>query len=297
MISVLIPIYNFNVTKLVTEIHSQLSLLNIDFEIICIDDTSTIVFAENDAVQHLKNVIYIKLEKNIGRSKIRNLLASKAKYNWLLFLDVDVFPKEQIFIENYIKYINLNVEKVFIGGLVYENKKPAKEKLLRWVYGKKREEVALSERRKQPYKYFFGGNFLIEKAVFNSIKFNEFINQYGYEDVLFSANLKQHSINVFQIENPVIHLGIETTENYLINIKHSIKNLHNLQEKELLKDIKILKVYSIIKKIKATFIFGKFYLIFKKQLEYLLKSNHPKLFVLDFYKLSYLCYLKNINLD
>lgn len=297
MISVLIPIYNYNVTKLVAEIHNQLSLLNIDFEIICIDDASTKSFIENDTIQYLKNLTYIKLNRNIGRSKIRNLLASKAKYNWLLFLDVDVLPKRQVFIKNYIEYINLNTGKVFVGGLVYEDIELTKEKLLRWVYGKRREEIPLAKKRKQPYKYFFGGNFLIEKGVFDSIKFNELINQYGYEDVLFSANLKQHSIVVFQIENPVIHLGIDATENYLINVRSSIENLHNLLENELLKDIKILKFYSFIKKIKATFLLGKIYIIFKKQLEYVLKSAHPKLFILDFYKLSYLCYLKKINLD
>jgi hypothetical protein len=293
MISVLIPIYNYKAVNLVLEIHNQLDFLNIDFEIICIDDASTLNFIENDEIKLLTNTTYFKLEKNIGRSKIRNLLASKAIYDWLLFLDVDVFPKNHHFIKNYVDCINLKVGDVVVGGLTYENKKPSKDRLLRWVYGKKREEVVLLERIKQPYNYFFGGNFMISNTIFNAIKFDETINKYGYEDVLFGVSLKGRNINIVQINNPVIHLGISKTQDFLMDVKHSIENLAALSETETsLNDVKIFKAYYFINKIKATYFFAKFYTFFKNQLVYLLKSKHPKLLILDIYKLSYLCYLK-----
>jgi hypothetical protein len=298
MISVLIPVYNFNVTNLVVEIHNQLTFLKIDFEIICIDDASTQDFVENNTIKQLSDVTFIKLEKNIGRSKIRNLLVLKSKYKWLLFLDVDVFPKKQNFIKNYIKCINSKDGEVYVGGICYQSKKPNKERLLRWIYGKKREEVSLLKRRKTPSKYFFSGNFLISKTVFNAIKFDETINKYGYEDVLFAISLKRRDINIVQINNPVIHLGISKTQVFLIDIKHSIENLATLSENQiLLNEIKILKVYAFLKRFKSVSVVRVLFLLLKPVLEKNLKSKNPKLFILDFYKLSYLCYLKKIKQD
>ncbi|MCF6182060.1 glycosyltransferase [Lutibacter sp.] len=294
MISVLIPIFNFNVTNLVKEIHTQLAILNINFEIICIDDASTTHnFVKNNTIEQLNNVTFIKLNKNIGRSKIRNLLALKSKYNWLLFLDVDVIPKQQCFIKNYIDCINSKEGEVYVGGISYENIKPTKDRLLRWIYGKKREEVSFNNRKKIPYKYFFGGNFLISKTIFNSIKFDESLSKYGYEDVLFALSLKIRGINIVQVNNPIIHLGIPKTKDFLVNIEHSIENLAILCEKEiLLNEVKILKVYAFLNRYYLIFPFGLLFSLLKPMLVRNLGSKNPKLFVLDFYKLGYLCFLK-----
>jgi glycosyltransferase involved in cell wall biosynthesis len=296
MISVLIPVFNFKVTNLVTEIHSQLLVLNIDFEIICIDDASTIYFNENDVIQKLKNVIFVKLEKNIGRSCIRNLLVKKANFNWLLFLDADVMPNKTIFIKNYINKIKNEEAKVYLGGIIYQNKKPNRNKLLRWVYGKKREEVNLSIRKNKPYNYFFGGNFLIHKSVFKTVIFNETIIKYGYEDLFFANNLKKNNIKLIHMDNPIIHLGITTTDAYLINIKHATENLYELNKEGLrLNNSKILNVFRLINKIGLTLIVSKLYSNLSSVLEKNLKSKNPQLYLLDLYKLSYLCYLKKTN--
>ncbi len=47
MLSILIPTYNYNIVALVSEIHRQISNTEIPFEIICLDDASTVFVAEN----------------------------------------------------------------------------------------------------------------------------------------------------------------------------------------------------------------------------------------------------------
>ena len=56
MLSILIPIYNYNVYPLVEELHKQCIECKIDFEIICIDDASTDYKPENNKMQFLSNV-------------------------------------------------------------------------------------------------------------------------------------------------------------------------------------------------------------------------------------------------
>jgi len=294
MLSVLIPIYNYKVTPLLSELILQLEDVNVLYEIICIDDASNTFYKENLIIETFKNVTLFKLESNIGRSKIRNLLAEKATYNWLLFLDSDVLPKKPNFIQNYVRCIKLNIKKVYVGGISYTNIRPKKDNLLRWVYGKKREEVSFSKRKNKPYNYFFGSNFLIHKSIFDVIKFNESIVKYGYEDFLFASSLFSNSTIIQHFDNPVIHKGINSTEDYLVNVKQSVENLYELNSIEILStNNKILKIFKVLNQLKLTFVFSKFYTSLKKVFEYNLKSNYPSLIVLDVYKLTYLCYLEN----
>ena len=89
-LSILIPCYNWDVQSLINHLHSlcvNSQKLN-KFEIICIEDASKECFS-NDQISELSNVKYKKLTQNIGRAKIRNLMAQKAQYEWLLFIDAD----------------------------------------------------------------------------------------------------------------------------------------------------------------------------------------------------------------
>ncbi|UMB61998.1 glycosyltransferase [Lutibacter sp. A80] len=291
MISVLIPIFNYNTTTLVETIHQQLEQVNINYEIICICDASTEFVQENKSINLFSNTQLISLKNNIGRSKIRNLLVNKANYNWLLFLDADVFPQNKFFIKAYLDLLNLQKAKVFCGGLVYKNERPEKEKLLRWVYGKKREEISVETRKKNPYQFVTGANLLIHKSIFNSLKFNENIVDYGYEDVLFIEDLKLNSIVILHIKNPVFHLGIENSLVFLNKTREAIRNLTYLNLKGILngENLKIIKVFRLLRNLKLIWIVSVFFKIFERILRYNLLSKSPSLFLFDIYKLGYFC--------
>ena len=103
MLSILIPTYNYNIVPLVRDLRSQLHKENIIFEIICIDDASqSELNLINEEINSFEFCSFSSLEKNFGRSKIRNFLAKKAKYEWLIFLDGDVLPAQSSFIFNYL---------------------------------------------------------------------------------------------------------------------------------------------------------------------------------------------------
>ena len=293
MISVLIPVYNYNIVKLVATLNSQLLLANIDFEIICIDDASSDYYTENDSLPVINNVTLHKLPINIGRSNIRNLLAKKAKYEWLLFLDADVLPENKYFINKYLDCINSNKGKVFCGGIKYNSQKPRNEKLLRWVFGKNREEIDVAIRQKKTYQYFFGSNFLIHKSVFDSCLFNEKILKYGYEDVFFAEDLRNNQIPLTHLSNEVLHLGIENNKVFLEKTKQAIENLYSLTIKNEFKieSVKILRTYSLISIYKLVWFFSSVFVVFNKLFEYNLKSKIPSMFIFDIYKLTYFCFL------
>ena len=296
MLSVLIPTYNYNALPLVSEIHSQLTKAGIAFEIICLDDASKEMHVENDKINGLPNARYEILVANIGRSKIRNLLSKKANFNWLLYLDVDVFPKDENFIPNYLPYLDDEVKTVN-GGILYQQEKPEKSRVFRWVYGKEREALPYNVRAENPYLRFLTLNFLIHKSVFDKVTFNESLPNLRHEDTLFSYNLMEAKIPVIHINNPVYHLGLDVFENAIRKENESLHALKNLADNQLLPAdyLRISSAIAKIKKWKLSTIFVFLDRMFRNVLLKNLSGNHPFLPFFDLYRLGYLCSIENKN--
>ena len=105
MLSILIPTYNYDCYDLVLELHRQATELNIEFEIIVADDCSNTELSRLQLINQLSNSKLIKPQHNLGRAKIRNFLADKSHYNYLLFLDSDSYPADNNFIKKYFSII------------------------------------------------------------------------------------------------------------------------------------------------------------------------------------------------
>ena len=294
MLSILIPTYNYNVKALVSELHAQTTACDIDFEILCYDDDSTNLelIEQNKSIELLTHTTYKVLDTNIGRSAIRNLLAKDAKYDLLLFLDADVIPVNDDFISKYITAFTESTQLIF-GGVNYQDKKPNNEEMLRWVFGRKREVVPLNERKKSVYLSFLSCNFIIKKEIFNSVNFNEEISLDAHEDLLFSFNLKENDISISHINNPIYHLGLESSEIYLKKSLKGVKASLSLAKENLIhvEYTRIIRTFHKCKKIGINFFLAMMFPVFKNSFETNLLSKKPSLFIFDLYKLSYLCYI------
>lgn len=295
MLSILIPIYNYDAFALVEELQKQCLEAKIDFEILCIDDASQELQQNNSAIQFLSDCVYIELAKNIGRSSIRNLLASTSNQKWLLFLDCDTFPENNNFIANYVNQINISAAKAFFGGLIYSNTKPNNNQLLRWIFGKNREAIPLSERQKKPYTSTFVSNFIIQKSVFETVLFDDKIDTYGYEDYSFIAVLKDRNVTIEHMENPVFHLNLETSEIFLTKTKTALETLFSLSKNNptITKQSKITQLHRTLCFFKMDYIVSKLFQRLELKLEENLTSKKPSLIVFDIYKIGYFCSLNS----
>lgn len=297
MLSVLIPIYNYNANPLVCEIQKQAQATKIEFEIICFDDSSLLFKSENRSIALLPNCIFEELPQNIGRSKIINLLAKEAKFEWLLILDCDTYPKNSNFISNYITTIQKNDYQAVFGGIVYKTKKPEKDKLLRWVYGNKRESLSLEKRIKNPIKSALTSNFLIKRELFARNPFNEAITKYGYEDLCFLMDLETKKIQIYHIDNPTFHLNLETSLLFLNKTKIALENLVFIVDSNISKTInsKIVSTHSLLKKLGLTKIAAMLFKVFENKISNNLLSEKPSLLLFDLYKLGYFCKISSKN--
>ncbi|MCF8362647.1 MAG: glycosyltransferase [Prolixibacteraceae bacterium] len=293
MLSICIPTYNYDVTGLVMELNKQATINKLDCEILIADDSSDNIELKEKNVEAAKKykTAFIALEKNIGRAAIRNLLASKAVGDFVLFLDCDTIPVGDDFLQKYYDAMN---EDVVVGGIAYRETISGSNETLRWTYGHKRESKTAGERSKKPYASFMTGNFMIKKGVFRQIKFDENITQYGHEDTLFGIQLKLHDIKIKHINNPVYHEGLESNEVFILKTKKGIENLVKLSNSshdktDLQCHIKLLHTYNKLCKAGMVNIVAT---VFKKNEKWLIRQlnkKEPNLKIFDFYKLGYMC--------
>ncbi|MDA3952490.1 MAG: glycosyltransferase [Bacteroidales bacterium] len=292
MISILIPVFNNDITSLVHGLFKQIDEITVEVEIIIVDDASTTNYASNAKISDLENVHYEILKENIGRSKIRNYLASLAKFDYLIFIDCDAKIVSKLFIKNYLNCIESD-RSVACGGLLYEEKKPQNHKLFfRWYYGVNREFQGVNDRVKDPYKSFSSFNFLIKKNILKNISFNEDISTYGHEDTLFGIELKKQNIDIYHIDNPLLHDGLEDTLQFINKTNHSIKNLKYLvkyysESYPLAESIKLIKYVKFAEKNRIAWLFRVLYSIAGNVFVKNLRSKHPSLYIFDLYKISY----------
>jgi glycosyltransferase involved in cell wall biosynthesis len=289
MISVCIPVYNFNITSLINELDKQSSLLNIPIEIVVIDDFSKEKYKEINR-SACRNKVYIELTENFGRSKIRNLFLDYTKYQYLLFLDCDSFVQSPSFLERYVDALELK-PLITCGGRIYDEQIPPKSKLLRWKYAKYRESQPIESRNKFPNRSFMTNNFLINREIFTKVKFDERITQYGHEDTLFGYSLKKENIPVTHIDNPVVNGDIEDNSEYLEKTRVGIINLINILEyynydRDLIDEVSLLRYHQKIKRF--NFIIRLSFYLCKPLIYFTLTRGYISLLLFDFYKLGVL---------
>ncbi|MCB0464730.1 MAG: glycosyltransferase family 2 protein [Aequorivita sp.] len=294
MISILIPTYNYNVFALVENLFKQCESAAIKYEILVLDDASPDKksLEENSKINLLKHCSFQILNENIGRSKIRNLLAEKANFDWLLFLDADTFPSSSKFIKKYLIAFSEDTSAIF-GGVDYP-KNNSESFSLRHKYGCERESLSIAKRLKNPYRSFITMGFAIRKAVFQKIKFNEKLAGYGYEDSVFGYELQKNNIPLLHIDNPVVHLNMETNEVFIKKSQLALQNLLNFYESGVINDemVRILKIYLKLKNWNLLFAIRGLFSVFNKPMLKNLNSPKPYLFLFDLYRLGYLSSLK-----
>ncbi|MFT4762048.1 MAG: hypothetical protein ACI9LN_004031 [Saprospiraceae bacterium] len=306
MLSICIPIYNFDMLILVKNLYQQCVVTQIDFEIVCFDDDSKEDFKKlNSSIQYFEFVSYVELPKNLGRSKIRNELGKAANYPYLIFMDCDSATVDSNYIENYVLTLEkLNNQKLrkevklklplientlLYGGRVYQKNPPADPHLFfHWKYGSQREQMPPNIRQKKEHHAFMTNNFLIPKKLFLDIQFDESLTQYGHEDTLFGLELKQRNSPILHLENPLVHIGLETTEVFLMKTKMAIQNLHFLSQKNDLIESKLLNTFKKIQRFKLNWLLKLLYSLFEKRMVANFHSKNPSMRLFDLYKLGYL---------
>ncbi len=293
MLSVNIPVYNIIAGPLVKELVRQANLLDSPVEIRVFDDGSEASIKQaNRKLSELPGVIYREMPKNLGRAAIRNKMGLESTYPWLLFIDADSRVISPTYIHDYL--IQLNSGRVICGGTAYHPLPPEEpQKMLRWVYGSRREAITAEKRTRQKGFIITSNNFLIDKTLFEKVHFRENLGPYGHEDTLLGYDLFKAGITPLHIQNPVEHTGLEDAATFLRKTRNALENLRlialNMRENDetFNHQVQFLKFYQIITHWIPGVFLRTLFRLFKKKIEKNLTEKKPRLLWFDLYKLGF----------
>lgn len=292
-LSVCIPIYNFDVRELVFDLKKEIDDQHIDVEIILIDDASKDECKQvNKEIQNLVHQ-FIFLEKNIGRSRIRNLFLQYAEGEYLLFLDCDGKIVGRDFLKKYTQFIQKNPgSQIMYGGRRVLEAAADSDHYLRWKFSVERENLPVELRKEKPYLSFQTNNFVIRKEVLNKVGFNPEFQKYGYEDLLFAMDLKAANIKIDHIDNPILNNDLESNIVYLEKVEESVESLSNMLKDETLSsklaEVKLVKLYTVLKNTPFKAVFNLLFNIGERSIKRKLSKGNVNLRYLDIYKLGLL---------
>ncbi|MEJ8802725.1 glycosyltransferase [Pontibacter sp. H249] len=289
-VSILIPVFNQDVTAMVYTLLAQCKRLAIRYEILLYDDGSEEgIKIINRPLAKQEGVVYFELPQNIGRAAIRNKLAANAKYSHLLMMDNDCLPVSPNFVKNYLDAAHKS--DVIIGGMIYADVPPPAQYRLRWKYGQKREALCYSKRNKDPYKSFFLKNVFIKKEVLHAHPVPEVVTKYGHEDTLLGLILQKNGIRVLHLYNPVMHTQLETNEHYIKQTSEAIQMLKVLNQHYPMHNINLVKCAFLLKRMRVANLFTLTFGASEKHVLKALTAGYGSVLLFDLYRLYLFCKL------
>jgi len=251
-LSVLIPFYRDDASQLISDLSQQKTDSSI--EILLVDDgTGNDVLTKRieTLIESLKMpASIITLEQNQGRSAARNHLQNTARADWILFLDADMRPTHDRFLQTYLETIRSGQADVIFGGFTVEEKSQHKSGELHRALSEVSDCLPLSERQAAGPQFVASSNLCLRKSVMTENPFDDGFKGWGWEDSEWAARIaKSHSL--IHIDNPALHLGLESTETLLNRFKTSGPNYVRFTEKhpELAKTLTLYKLSTRLKKL------------------------------------------------
>lgn len=292
-LSVLVPVYNWDCSELLNALHGQGVLMGVPFEILVADDCSTDLELSDrvrNTARGLEHCRYIGLTGNLGRAAVRNMLAAESKYRKLLFLDCDSRVVTDGFLGDYLSASESS--DVVCGRLVHPDTLPKAGVELRYRYEKRADRYRWAEiRQKNPYNRFTPFSFLIDREVFDKIRFDVSYSGYGYEDVAFGMELKKRGVPVLHIDTPLMHMGLEDNAMFLEKSRAAVRNAYSHRD-TLGNGSAVLNGLSLVNKLHIGSVGVWLWNSFHEGMEKNLTGANPSLWLFSLYKLCYICSLK-----
>lgn len=222
-LSVLIPYYHDDPSQLLSALMAQAGP---DIEILFYDD-GTADEAINGELQRICEagdtpVTLLFAANNIGRSHARNTLQSAAKAPWLLFLDADMMPEDDQFLARYSAAIDADMSDIIFGGFTMPDQVDAQFEIHR-AFSAGSDCLTAKERSAYGPKYVCSSNLAVRREIMDAQPFDTAFTGWGWEDSEWAARVAG-KYRLRHIDNPAVHLGLESTDTMLKRFATSGEN-------------------------------------------------------------------------
>lgn len=166
---------------------------------------------------------------NRGRSATRNALQLDATADWVLFLDADMRIDHPDFLTRYLDRIDADDCDILFGGFDVEAQATDRDTDLHRVLSHSSDCLDADHRARNGAQHVASSNLCVRKTVLMEQPFDPDFKGWGWEDSEWAARVSQtHRLR--HIDNPAVHLGLETTETLLSRFASSGPNYRRFVE-------------------------------------------------------------------
>lgn len=214
-VSVLMPFLRDDPADLLALLDREAEALAGAVEIVVLDDGT----ADTALTERLRTQVaalalpvrLISLSVNEGRSNGRNRLAHTARGDFLLFLDSDMRPDDDRFLQTWATLARDERPAVVFGGFSLLQAPTDARFAVHRAMATRSECLDAATRSLAPEKYVYTSNLLVRRDVFDQEAFDPAFTGWGWEDVEWAMRVsRRHPIR--HIDNPATHMGLDTVQ-------------------------------------------------------------------------------------
>jgi len=199
-LSVLVPFYKDDATALLAALDAQMSDLSI--EVLFYDDGT------NDAA------LTKRMSQATAAAKGAAALITNNENKGRLFLDADMLPARDDFLQNYLSLINVKAADIFFGGFEVEDHSADADRDVHRALSAVSDCLSLDERQASGPQFVASSNLCVRKEVLDKEPFDSGFSGWGWEDSEWAARVSKRFV-LTHVDNAAIHLGLETTDTLL----------------------------------------------------------------------------------
>jgi hypothetical protein len=231
-LSILIPFYHDDARTLLRSLDAQ-SVSRDAVEVLIMDDGSgdtTLTEQTQSCVDKMRLPCTLHTApQNRGRSVTRNALQDLAKAEWVLFLDADMRVDHSDFINRYLEAIDQGQADILFGGFQVEERAQDADTDLHRVLSQSSDCLSAEDRQKAGPQFVASSNLCVRKSVLLAEPFDPGFQGWGWEDSEWAARVSER-YQLVHLNNPAVHLGLETTETLLSRFASSGPNYRRFTE-------------------------------------------------------------------
>ena len=231
-LSVLVPFYRDDATPLLRSLDAQ-AVKAAHVEILLMDDGSgdvALTARTQAAVDAMRlPARLLTSPENRGRSATRNALQDAAISDWVLFLDADMRIDRPDFLQTYLDAMARNDADILFGGFSVEERAEDRDTDLHRVLSHASDCLSATERAAAGAQYVASSNLCVRRAVLDAEPFDGAFSGWGWEDSEWAARAAKR-FRLRHLDNPAVHLGLESTDTLLSRFATSGPNYRRFTE-------------------------------------------------------------------
>jgi glycosyltransferase involved in cell wall biosynthesis len=226
-LSVLIPFWRDDPCALVAALAREAAALDGAVELVLLDDGSgDPALAERARAAVAGSPLparLLRLAANEGRARGRNRLAAHARADVFLFLDSDMRPDSESFLQTWATLAAAPDTAIAFGGFSLNGASRDRAYAVHRRIATRSECLPAPVRALRPEKYVYTSNLLVRRAVFETEAFDPDFAGWGWEDVEWAMRVARR-FPVRHLDNPAVHLGLDTVERLAGKYEQSVAN-------------------------------------------------------------------------